>query len=162
MAGVIPITAWMLAWKRRGQRAYIKNIRMDDLFSVVEGRVKLKVPDGSATVAEYLHSRCKVPYDGAASARHVEIELKEGSAYRRFTRGKFVLWFLVKFCRSVQQGATTLFVSCDRVPPVNLTFAVSNAMVIIGNRGRLPESLRGFLRETYCAYVEQMMGAKEA
>ena len=159
MMEVIPITAWMLLWKRRGQTAYISNIKMNDLFSVRGGQLRRKVLDRGATVTEYLHSRCRVPYGNDVSARQVEVELREGAAYRRFTRGKFVLWFLVEFCCSVRREATTLFISCARSPRVNVTVAMSNAMVIIGNRGRLPESLRCFLRETYCTYVAEVENA---
>ena len=162
MVELIPITAWMLFWMRDSQKAYINNVRMDDLFSVVGGRLRPRASEGRGTVAEYLHSKCKVPYDREVSARHVEMELQEGAVYRRFTRGKFVLWFLVEFCRSVRQNATTLFVSCDKVPAINVTVSSSNAMVVVGNRGRLPESLRVFLRETYCTYIEQLRSAQDS
>ena len=155
MVSLIPITAWMLSWRRSGRIAYINNIKMSDLFSVVEGRLRLNTgPGGCATITEYLHSRCKVHY-GGVSIQSIEIELKQSSAYRKFTRGKFLLWFLVEFCRSVREGATAIFVSCDRIPHINVTVSASNAMVIIGSRGRIPESLRVFLRETYCSYIEQ-------
>ena len=158
---LIPITAWIVFWMRDKQIAYINNIEMDDLFSIVEGRLRPKAAVRNAAVTEYLHSQCRVPYNPEVNVRHVESELHREAVYRKYTYGKFVLWFVVEFCRSVRQGAVTLFGSCDRIPRIKVTVSTSNAMVIIGNRGRLPESLRVFLRGTYCTYIEHAGGTED-
>ena len=68
---------------------------------------------------------------------------------------KFALWFLVEFCLSVRSSALQFFPSCRKTPPLHVTIATSNAMVMLGTRGRIPNSLHEFLRTTFGRYIER-------
>ena len=156
---MVPVTAWLLAAKRQQLTVYVNNIEMNRLFSVVDGILKPNPnPRNAGSVAAYLNVRCANgegnQIDEAETAREVE---RDG-IYRRFVRGKFALWFLVEFCLSVRRSATAFFASCDRPPKMHVVLGQGNAMVLLGNRGRIPESLRGFLGVTFGEYINNENG----
>jgi hypothetical protein len=155
LAAMIPIMAWILHWRRKGERAALSDILMKDLFSFSSGTLQMNpTPKGKATPVHYIHEQCNVVHDAKVDIAPVEAEFRKGGAYRRFTRGKYVFWFLIEFCCYVRGSVKTHFKSCTRVPPMNVSFAAANGMTIIGNRARIPKSLKSFLMANYCEYIE--------
>lgn len=151
---MIHVMAWILAWRRNGKPANLGDILMRDLFSVTDGIVTPKPkPKNRADAVEYIHAQCNLVHDPAVDIAAHEAELRTGGIYRRFTRGKYVFWFLVEFCCSVHRSAKVLFKSCAKAPAMKVSMSASNGIVIIGHRARLPISLRGFLQSTYCDYI---------
>ncbi len=151
---MIPIMAWVLLWRRTKQRANLNDIAMRDLFVVGAGRLNaLPRPRGKATLVEYIHEKCGVKLDPAADIASHEAEVRRTAVYRRFTRGKFVFWFMVEFCRSVHSAAVAIFPSLLKVPKINVTVSSTNGMTIVGNRARIPNSLRAFIANTFTVYV---------
>ena len=154
LEAMLPVTAWLLTCKRRGRTVRADDIRMCHLFAVVDGEVRVNTsPLDCDNVEDYLHVRCSVPMGEAAGCERAKRELQGDSMYRRFVRGKFALWFLVEFCLSVRRAAAGFFFSCDGPPKMRVSMGQSNAMVLVGSRGRIPETLRVFLRDTFGSYV---------
>ncbi len=154
---MIPTMAWILHWRRHGTRAALNDIMMKDLFAFTNGILRLHLtPKGKANVAQYIHEQCNVVYDASVDVTPLEAEFRKGNGYRVFTRGKYVFWFLIEFCCSVRASAKTHFKSCQKVPPMNVTFSVSTGMTIIGNRARVPKSLKIFLANNYRKYIDTM------
>lgn len=151
---LIPIMAWILAWRRSGKPASLNDILMKDLFCISDGVLQTKAkPKGKANTVEYIHSQCNLVVDPALDIAAHETEFRKGCVYRKFTRGKYVFWFLVEFCRSVHTSAKVLFKSCAKAPAMNVSMSAGNGVTIIGHRARLPGSLRAFLESTYCDYI---------
>jgi len=151
---MLPVMAWILVWRRSGKPASLNDILMRDLFSVSDGVLQVKPnPKGKADAVEYIHAQCNLTYNATVDIVAHHAEFKKGGAYRKFTRGKYVFWFLVEFCCSVHKSAKVLLKSCTKTPSMNVSMSASNGMTIIGNRARLPGSLRSFLEATYCAYI---------
>jgi hypothetical protein len=150
----IPIMAWVLAWRREKRNANLSNILMQDLFSMAAGVIQVNTaPRGMPNSALYIHDRCGLVHDPGYDTSHLEAELRFGSVYRTVARGKYVFWFLVKFCRSIHFSAALFFSSCSSPPRMGVTLSPSNGIAIIGHRARLPESLRLFLELTYCDFI---------
>lgn len=155
LAAMIPTMAWILHWRRSGERPALNNLLMCDLFAVTSGTLRANpTPRGKGNPVQYIHERCNVTYDATVDTAPLEAEFRKGGAYRHFTRGKYVFWFLIEFCRSVRASIRTHFKSCTKVPPMNVSFAAANGMTIIGNRARVPKSLKTFLSSNYCEYIE--------
>jgi len=154
---MIPIMAWILAWRRSQERANLNKIDMKDLFSFSNGQLQSKShPKRHSSPVRYIHTVCDLQIDPSVDVASLESELSKGKAYRRFTRGKYVFWFLAEFCHSVWKSAPAFFNSVKRSPKMNEgLLSPKNGMTIVGNRGRLPQSLRKFLDETFCSYIQQ-------
>lgn len=156
LVAMVPIMAWILLWRRTKQRANLNAIAMDDLFEVKVGQVNgVATPRGKASVPEYIHEKCGVPFDPGVNIAACEAEVGKAGVYRRFTRGKFLLWFMIAFCRSVHAAAKALCPSLSGPPRMNVTVSSTNAMTLVGNRARIPSSLRTFITNTFCVYVAE-------
>ena len=159
---MISVMAWILHWRRKKLRAYLGNIDMKHLFSFDNGYLQIiSTPNGMNSWAEYIHDRCKIAYDASHDITSIEAELGSNEIYKKYTRGKYIFWFMIEFCLSVRQNSVTIFNSISSVPKMNVPLSSSNAMTIIGNRSRIPNSLKEFLEKTFCSYIN-IMDTKKA
>lgn len=153
---MVPIMTWILLWRQTNQRANLNDIAMRHLFKIKAGRVIAEAaPCGMKSVAEYIHAKSGAAFQVGANTASHQAKVGKASVYRRFTRGKYVLWFMVEFCQSVYAAACALCPSLSLVPKINISVSERNAVTVIGNRARMPDSLRAFLTSTFCAYVNK-------
>ena len=154
MHTLIQVMAWILTWRRAGKKACLNDILMRDIFSISQGKVSVNnMPKGKASIQEYIHDQCNLVIDTSVDISNVEYELIIGETFKKFTRGKYLFWFLIEFCCSVRSSALTLFKSCKKLPPMHVSLSTSNGLTIIGNRTRIPSSLRTFLDDTFSAFI---------
>lgn len=152
---LIPVMAWILAWRRGGRRPNLNDLAMHHLFRIEDGKVHpLANPNGKATVAEYLHAQCNVPFDPALDIAALEQEVRTGGRHRIFSRGKYVFWFLIEFCRTVHRDAKVLFRTITSPPKMHVNLSHSTGMSVVGVRARMPPSLRAFFKATFGSYIE--------
>lgn len=155
LQAMVPIMAWILAWRKGGKRPNLNDILMRDLFSVANGRLHLKAtPKGKEDIAEYLHEQCGVVRDPGIDIALIQTGFGREGTYRNLIRGKYIFWFLVEFCNAVHRGTAVLFKGMTKPPKMHLNLSCSNGMAVIGARSRIPKSLRNFLQLTFCAYIE--------
>lgn len=156
LQAMVPLMAWILAWRRSGMRPNLNDIRMRDLFSVASGRLQTNAtPRGKANVIVYLHDQCKVVQNPAIDIAPILAEFSRKGIYRMLTRGKYVFWFLVEFCNTVHRDSAALFKGMSKPPKKHLNLTCANGMAVIGPRSRIPKSLRDFLQLTFCTYIEK-------
>ena len=156
LVAMIPTMAWILFWRRTEAKAHLNNIKMPELMSVRNGTVDFdKTKGAESSRKQYLHKSVGIAYDPTVDMSAEEAEFSEAPVYKKFVRGKFVLWFLIEFCRSVHSGAVLFFPECTKPPKIRVSISWKNAVPIIGNRARVPSSLRKFLKENFCAYAEK-------
>lgn len=157
LAAMVPTMAWILYWRRIGKRAALNDILMKDLFAFTNGTLRSNpTPKGKSDAVQYIHEQCNVVHDASVNIGALEAEFRKGRAYRHFIRGKYVFWFLIEFCCSVRASAGVHFKTCAKIPPMNVIFSAANGMTIIGNRARVPKSLKTFLSANYCEYTDAM------
>lgn len=154
MHALVPVMSWVLTWRRIGKKASLSDILMRDIFSIVHGKVSvINLPKGKASIQEYIHDQCNLVVDMSVDINNVASEFITGDVFKKFTRGKYLFWFLIEFCCSVRKSALTLFKSCKKLPAMHVSLSASNGLTVIGNRARIPVSLRTFLDDTFCAYI---------
>jgi hypothetical protein len=153
---LIPVMAWILFWRRNAKKANLNDVPMHQLFCVKDGCLKMcPLPKAIGSVADFIHSKCNVVVDPAANQAMLETEIMKNASYRKFARGKYVLWFLVEFCLTARRDIAVLFKTLKTPPPMHVTLSTKNAVAVFGNRARMPSSLRTFLRVNYCKYIER-------
>ena len=157
LAAMVSPMVWILHWRRNKERAALNDIQMKDLFSFTSGTLRINPsPKGKANAVQYIHEQCGVVHDTSVDIAPLEAAFRKGGAYRQFTRGKYVFWFLIEFCCSVRASAKVHFKTCVKVPPMNVSFAAANGMTVIGNRARVPKSLKSFLTANYYDYIDAL------
>ena len=153
---MMPIMAWILSWRRCGERPNLNDIQMRDIFSISNGHlVTNTTPKGKASVPIYLHEQCNVVYNPLADITPIQAEFARRGLYKRFTRGKYVFWFLIEFCNTVHRDAVAIFTGLTKPPKMHVNLSCTNGMVVTGTRARIPKSLRDFIQNNFCAYSNQ-------
>lgn len=158
MSALIPVMAWILFWRRNNISANLNDICMQHLFQINSGAIQvIPNPKGHADHCEYIHSQCQVVQDATADISQFVAVFSKASTYRRFVRGKYLMWFLVEFCLSIHSKASLFFSTVTDAPKMNVSISHSNCVQILGPRARVPSSLRQFINQTYCAYIESKL-----
>ena len=156
LVAMIPIMAWILFWRRTAAKANLNNINISKMFSVQNGSLVVDRPaQGESSRTQYIHTSVGIAFDPTIDISPTKAEFGKTSIYQKFVRGKYALWFLVEFCKSIHESPTSFFSGCTESPKMKVFISAANAVTIIGNRARVPHSLRTFLTNTFCAYIEQ-------
>lgn len=155
LQNMIEIMAWIVYWKKHGEKPCLNDICMNHLFKFDKGNlVCIKYPKKCKCRITYIHKQCNILFDAAHSIEEELKVFKLKKNYRNYTRGKYLMWFLVNFCLSIYHNYTIFFNSLTKNPKLEISFSDSNGMVIAGPRARCPDSLHLFIKNTYLAYVK--------
>ena len=157
---LIPVMSNIVIWRKNNIKANLNNICMKHAFRINMGRLKkIAKPKGCENLVEYIHAQCNLPMNNEKLASDISIEFEKNEHYKKYTRGKYLLWFLVEFCLSIQRDYNKLgFVQIDNKPKMTTNLSQPNAIVLIAPRCRLPLSLKQFFKNT----IEKYMELKEA
>jgi hypothetical protein len=146
--------AQILSWRRTPINANLKNINISKMVAVDKGVVVFDNSDAANIDRNtYIHKSAGVTLDPTSDISAEESEFAKASVYRKFVRGKYVLWFFVEFCKSVHKAASQFFSACSNSPKMKVVISASNAVTVIGKSTRIPKSLRNFLTDTYFVYI---------
>jgi hypothetical protein len=133
---------------------------MKHIFSFSNGVLQVhQNPKGKSSWIEYIHTQCNITYDPAVDVSHIEREFRGNGNCRGFVRGKYLFWFLVEFAISVHRDIARLVPSISAPPKMATSLGYSSGIVLIAPRARVPESLRSFINDTFCAYIETVNNA---
>ncbi len=146
---LVPIMVWIIFWQKMGKRPVLNNIKMDHLFNVHKGKVEIiQKPQGLATWDEYIHVQCNIALVKDTDLKSIQDEfiLKNGAV--KFIRGKYLLWFLIKFVLSVHGSPNHFSTKVIVSPKMHTALGYHNAMEHISHLVRLPLSLNNFLNKT--------------
>ncbi|WGK70380.1 DUF4435 domain-containing protein [Candidatus Haliotispira prima] len=155
---MVPVMSWIVSWQKKKRKAYLKNIEMKHLFKIKEGELKPVLrPGKQKNVTEYIHRQCSLEIDAGYFIEGGCAEFCEKDRHLKFTRGKYLLWFLTEFCLSVHRDCLEMPIikSVTTQPKNSTNFSHSRAVIDISTRCRAPESLKKFLSGTVKVYVAQ-------
>jgi hypothetical protein len=150
-----PVMARIILWKRRTYKQNLDNINMKDLFSIKKGKLMTNTnPKDKTTLEEYLHEQCRIESIDYSEFGTVLSEFKLNDGPKKFVRGKYELWFLVAFVKSIHTSISSFSIKITK-PPKMHTLVLKNAMQLIGPRAQTPNSLHVFLEATCLVYVQK-------
>ncbi len=156
LVAMIPVMAQILYWRKRKEKANLRNIEISKIFSVKNGCVVFERSlKAELSRMEYIHRSAGIPFDRAMDVSSINADFKKVSLYRKFVRGKYVLWFMMEFCKSVHKNFSSFFPKCPKQPTMKVSISMANAVTIIGSHVRIPRSLRLFIIGTFCAYINE-------
>lgn len=159
---MVPIMSWIVHWRRNGLKASLNDICMNHLFKIEKGKLKsINSVKGHKETTTYIHSQCKLTVDANYNTRKGCSEFRERNRHKKYTRGKYLLWFLCEFCLSIHKDCLKIATiqSIKTQPKNSANLSHSNAMVLISSRFRVPESLNKFLQNTVKCYIARKEAA---
>lgn len=153
---LIPIMAWILYWKRTGEKPCLNDIYMKHIFTLTAGKVNMNnQPHMRKSIPEYIHNQCNVQYKDKLDISHIEKELKNAGNHKMIVRGKYLRWFLIEFALSVHKNIGKISSTIKSPPKTHISLGQSNGIILIAPRARIPEALLLFLKSTYSNYILQ-------
>lgn len=146
---IAEIMAWVLLWRRGGNKPCLNDIKMNHLFAFDKGKViKRANPNGHRSVTSYLVNQVKMPVRGLAKRRNRNLKKLLKEEPKKYLRGKYEFWFLCNYLTSVYENSPAICPSLagKNPPKMNVTFGQANAMKFAAPRTKLPTSLNRFLK----------------
>lgn len=156
---LIPVMSSILYWHRNNllkKKSGLNNILMKHIFSIEKGIVKLNAnPNNKENIIVYAHEQCNINPINREIIALIAKDFEENNHYKKFVRGKYLFWFLVEFCISINKHCMTLdFISIVHQPKMAVNLCQTNGVVQIAPRCRMPDSLKHFLKKTVLKYVQ--------
>lgn len=151
---MIPVMGRILTWRRSKVNASLDNIKLSSLVQFKAGIVSAApLPSGIASIDELIHKQCKLDIATAACKAAAVAEFTLVKNYRSFVRGKYVIWFLIEYCKSVHAESAKIFTGIKSTPKALLELSCANAIAILGPRSAPPRSLIDFIKLNFVAYT---------
>lgn len=148
------IMAQIILWQRQGGKPSLDNICPKDIFEFENGVMKMKV-DFEIFEKRIAYAAKKVSLTPSSQAELAPIteEFIRKSGPERLIRGKYVAWFVVEQCLHLHSTIQNYCKSYTAPPKVRVTLGQANAMTLVANRIRCPDSLDQFVKSNYCEYI---------
>ncbi|MEN9285542.1 MAG: hypothetical protein RLZZ179_3035 [Verrucomicrobiota bacterium] len=151
---IVPLMAQVVIWRREGLRPHLKNFDPSVFFSYVDGAIVVK-PEYATRNSRLSAAASKLGMSVATDAAldAVEAEFRAAEKGRCFTRGKYLLKFLLDFLSSVHSSISKFCAKHTTPPRVSVTLGRDNAMAEMALRAKCPRSLRSFVESNYIAHI---------
>ncbi|MGE4519930.1 MAG: DUF4435 domain-containing protein [Desulfobacteraceae bacterium] len=156
---LIPIMAWIVHWKRSGEKPCLNDIEMKHLFSLSQGKVTIQSNPKGKIIPDYLHGQCNIIYSNTINISLIEQELRDNENILQVIRGKYLLWFFVEFALSIYKEINIFSSVLEKPPKMHVAVSQSNGVIFTAPRARIPESLRLFLSSTHWQYIQDYENA---
>lgn len=159
---LVPIMSWVIHWRKNKHKTCLNDIYMKHLFRIDQGLLKsIAKPKQCQDITEYIHKQCQLNIDQCYDLAAGCADFCTDNGHKRFTRGKYLLWFLVEFCLSIHKDCLKMLSiqSISTKPKCRVSFSHSNAIIIISSRFRVPKSLKCFLGDTVGSFIKKLEAA---
>lgn len=151
---LIPLMCQILAWRRSHLRPCLDNIEMKEIFSFSNGVIALKenVSD-TAGVLTYAATATGLHLAKEEDISKICLEFSQKGGAEKFIRGKYLYWFFFEYAKNIHESISQICPNIAKPPKVAVAIGIKNAMVVIGPRIRLTDSLRDFVQKNYRHYI---------
>jgi len=154
-----PLMAQIILWRRGGMRPCLDNFDPSIFFEFVDGQIIVKPEFAEPSIRlSAAAAALNTPVSPTVDCEKVETEFRQANGVIRFTRGKYLLWYLSGFLTSVHAAISKYCVKHPRPPKPRLTIGPKNAMAETALRARCPDSLRTFIEHNFVAYIREVQG----
>lgn len=153
---MIPIMAYILLWRSKSVKLNLNNIQLKKIFIFSEFSIRLRDSYASRSeVISYIMSVCGVTNKITHGVREYEKRFRMPSVYKKFVRGKFLIWFFLKFCDEVYSNICEICPSVKKTPNKCINLTSGNALQVICSRSRIPQSLSRFIKKNYISFQKE-------
>jgi len=152
---LIPVMSNIIIWRIDNKKACLNDIYMKHIFKINNGILSaISRPKNKDNLVLYIHDQCNLEITKRNSVAKITREFEEKKHYKKYIRGKYLLWFLVEFCLSIYKDCKTLsFIEIEKKPKMVTTLSQSNAIILIATRCKIPLPLKTFFENTIEKYV---------
>ncbi|KAA6314669.1 hypothetical protein EZS27_034750 [termite gut metagenome] len=150
---LIPIMSSIIHWRKNNIKASLNNIQMKHIFTIKEGVISVENHHKDNII--YAHERCNITSINESAINIISDAFNRNNNHKKFTRGKYLLWFLIEFCISIHRDYTSIkAISITTQPKMTVNLSQSNGIVQIAPRCKIPSSLKQFLEHKISKYIK--------
>jgi hypothetical protein len=151
------VMSQILIWEKGGEKAYLDNIKPETFLKFVEGKICLNDEFNlPISRVEYAAKSAKAKRATNDELDKAEAEFWNRKGIERFIRGKYLMWFFIKFLLEIHSSIPKFCAKHSKPPKVKLPLSVENSMSVIAPRARCPESLKNFIGQNYLEYIKEV------
>lgn len=152
-----PVMSQILIWENNGEKAYLNNIKPETFIKFVDCNLCL-ICEFTSPISrvEYAAKCAKAKKATDEELTQAEVEFRDRKGLKRFIRGKYLMWFFIKFLLEIHTSTPKFCAKHSKPPKPKLPLCVDNSMSVIGPRVRCPDSLKSFIRQNYLEYVKEV------
>jgi hypothetical protein len=154
-----PLMAQVILWRRSGMRPCLENFDPLIFFEFVDGQIFVKAEFADPAIRlSTAAAALNTPVSPQIDCENVETEFRQANGVLRFTRGKYLLRYLLGFVASVH-ASISKFCAKHPVPPKpRVSLGPKNVMAETALRARCPESLKAFIEQNFVSYIREVQG----
>lgn len=162
---MLPIMAQIILWRRKQQELLLKGnklrillnkINLDSLFGFKNGNIYLKDNfENESLMLEKIAEFVEYKSSSADELEDAKKEFLNKQGEKNLIRGKYILWFFVKFIVETHKYISITIPRFIKSPKYSVTFSESNAMIYISTRIRCPYTLQKFIEHNYILYIKE-------
>ncbi len=119
-----------------------------------KGQIVLEHDSSGSFLDHLIHERCKLPISKAVDISDALATFSIKKHYRKFVRGKYILWFVIEFCKSIHNCSSQLFSALDEKPKALYNLAGAQGVVILSSWSAPPAALTNFMHLNYVTYIK--------
>lgn len=146
---MLPITAWIIWARRNSQKPNLRNLDLSKMF-ILNDDLVLEKTDMCKQSGEitYLERMCQVATPPGWQD-NVTLIINELSTLpkKKFIRGKFEVWFLVKFLSKLTMLLREALSENRETVKIRTPIGEGNIVAVLGPRIQMPTSVEKFLQE---------------
>jgi hypothetical protein len=152
----LPITAWIIHSRRNQNRPNVNNVKLAQICSL-DDDLTLQCAEFDESM-KAMERMCGVETSADFSMMISTIITDLISLEpKKYIRGKFELWFFVKFIEKIEEVLRKSILDRGGSLRVSTKIGESNAVEILGPRARIPSSLETFLRNNLRSFSQETL-----
>jgi hypothetical protein len=150
---IIPLMGQILLWQRLENKPNLNNLKLEDIFSFSQAKL---VPVDRNILLQKAAKQLGCNLSDDYEITEAENEIRSHNCSWAMIRGKYVLWFFIKQGEAIWEASTSLLPRFLSKPKKRIDFGVNNAILLLGPRSRIPESLRKFVEQNYLSFIKEV------
>lgn len=155
---LLPLMAQIVHWRRSGLRPCLSNFDPSIFFEYHDGIASLK-PEFASVDARLAAASAALesPVSADPDLKDVQDQFCAVDGVHRFTRGKYLLKFLLDFLSAAHSAISMYCAKHSKPPGIRVSLGPKNAMAEMALRARCPASLKQFIERNYGEFIKQHM-----
>lgn len=145
------ITCFYLYLRKKGLAPNFGDVDISKIIQVNKCTVNVKPFE---YIKEYIEMKWCYNYDESC-IREIQKDFSEKNKGYKYVRGKYLIWYFIKFINSFCCACNEIIPSMDRSITGHRELCEKYAIRDLGLRSKMPCSLSQFIERTYIAYIKE-------
>jgi hypothetical protein len=151
---VMPIMAWVIAWRQGNKSVQLGNLHINKYVKISSGKfIWANSCANELKLRESLSHDLQLSCRGSITKQKYILKLLKDHNPKSYIRGKYDRWCFVKILKHITENINLFSSHITRTPAFHVEVSDKNAIQILGPRSTIPDSLVIFIKNTAAEYI---------